>query len=227
MNHINVVRVKAVYNALEELKDKVVFVGGATLAFYSERQQFEVRPTDDIDVIVEILNYAGRAALEEKLRSIGFQHDIESAVICRFKIRGITVDIMPTDDPSVGFKNRWYPDGFRNAVSHRIDDTVTIKILSAPFFIATKLEAFKGRGKEDGRTSQDFEDIVFVLENRGQIWEEMRNCEAELKTYLISEFCNLIVHPAIFEWIDCHVEQGSPPLTVYILAQLKAFCTSQ
>ena len=33
MSHINVVRIKAVYNALDELKDKVVFVGGATVSF--------------------------------------------------------------------------------------------------------------------------------------------------------------------------------------------------
>ena len=224
MSHINVVRIKAVYNALDDLKDKVVFVGGATVSFYSERQKFEIRPTDDIDVIVEILNYNDRAELEEKLRSIGFEHDIESPVICRFKIKGIIVDVMPTDDPSIGFKNRWYPEGFKNAVAYQIDETVTIKILSAPFFIATKLEAFKGRGRGDGRTSHDFEDIIFVLENRNNIWDEMNSCETELREYLVSEFQSLMNNPKIFEWIDCHVERGSPPLSYYKLEQLKKIC---
>ena len=56
-NHTNIVRIKAVNNALQELRDYVVFVGGATISLYADRPIHEVRPTDDIDVIVEILNY--------------------------------------------------------------------------------------------------------------------------------------------------------------------------
>lgn len=224
MSHINVVRIKAVYNALKDLKDKVVFIGGATVSLYAERQKFEIRPTDDIDVIVEILNYVGRAKLEEKLRSLGFQHDMGSSVVCRYKIQDITVDIMPTEDPTIGFKNRWYPQGFKNAVSYEIDAKDTIKILSAPFFIATKLEAFKDRGKGDGRTSQDFEDIIFVMENRNSIWDEMVNCENDLRNYLASEFRSFINNPNILEWIDCHVERASPPRSYFILEQLKKIC---
>lgn len=107
--HTNIIRIKAVNNALGELKEKVVFVGGATTSLYPDRQVFEIRPTDDVDVIVEILNYTERGQLEEKLRAIGFTHDTESGIICRFRIQGIVVDIMPTDDPSIGFKNIWYP----------------------------------------------------------------------------------------------------------------------
>lgn len=51
MNHSkNLIRIKAVYNALGPLKDQVVFVGGATVAFYVDRMAEEVRPTDDVDV---------------------------------------------------------------------------------------------------------------------------------------------------------------------------------
>lgn len=108
-HHTNIVRIKAVANALNELKEKVVFVGGATISLYPNRKVFDVRPTDDVDVIIEILSYAERVVLEEKLRLIGFTHDTESAVVCRYKIDGIIVDIMPTNDPSIGFTNIWYP----------------------------------------------------------------------------------------------------------------------
>ena len=180
MNHqTNIVRIKAVANALRKLNEKVVFVGGATISLYPDRAVFEVRPTDDVDVIIEILNYSERAKLEAKLRSIGFVNDIESGVICRFKIQGIIVDIIPTNDPSIGFNNKWYPEGFREAVDYEIDEKNTVKILSAPYFIATKLEAYKDRGGNDGRTSQDFEDIIYVLENRETIWEEMNKVDEE------------------------------------------------
>jgi predicted nucleotidyltransferase len=222
-HHTNIVRIKAVANALTELKDKVVFVGGSTISLYPDRPVFEVRPTDDVDVIIEILNYVDRMELEEKLRSIGFTHDIESGIICRYKIQGIIVDIMPTNDASIGFTNKWYPDGFANAINHQIDEMLTVKILSAPYYIATKLEAHKSRGNNDGRTSHDFEDIIYVLENRATIWKEMNNAGESIKEYLQSEFLILLENPNLFEWIDAHVERGSPPATYFIMDALQKF----
>lgn len=226
MSHgINISNIKTVNNALGSLKDKVVFVGGATVSFYADRQVFEIRVTDDIDVIIEILNYSERNALEEKLRSIGFVHDIDSKIICRYTIEGVTVDIMPTDDPTIGFSNKWYPAGFKEAIDYTIDEMNSVKILTAPYFIATKLEAFKGRGKGDGRTSHDFEDIIFVLENRRSIWDEINTSESGIKEYLRSEFSELLNKPHIYEWVDCHVERASPPGTYYIIEELKKLCS--
>lgn len=222
----NILRIKVVNNALGSLKDKIVFVGGATISLYPDRdrQVFEIRATDDVDVIIEILNYSGRVALEEKLRLIGFEHDLESSIVCRFKIQGVIVDIMPTEDASIGFSNKWYPEGFKEAVDYTIDETNSVKILSAPYFLATKLEAFKGRGSGDGRTSHDFEDIIYVLENRSMIWEEMNELEGEIKNYLKSEFAALLNNQHILEWIGAHVERASPPRTYYIIEALKKFC---
>lgn len=223
-NSTNVLRIKAVNNDLGNLRDKVVYVGGATVSFYADRPVYEIRVTDDIDVIIEILNYNDRIELENKLRAMGFENDIESGIICRYKTRGVIVDIMPTDDPSIGFSNKWYPDGFIAAVDHTIDEFHTIKILTAPYFLATKLEAFKGRGQGDGRTSQDFEDIVFVLENRQTIWEELNQCDGKLNEYFIIEFTALLKHAYLYEWIDAHVEKNSPPQTNPILSALRKFC---
>ena len=222
MSHsLNIDRIKTVSHALGALKEKIVFVGGAVISLYADRAVFEVRGTEDVDVIIEIVNYSARAALEEKLRQIGFAHDIESSVVCRFKIAGVVVDVMPTNDPSIGFTNKWYPGGFKQSVMFTIDQKNTIKILSAPYFLATKLEAFKSRGKGNGRTSHDFEDIVFVLENRSSIWEEMNSLNGEIKAYLKHEFLLLLNNSNIPEWIDCHVERGTPPATLLILQQLK------
>ncbi len=224
MSHLNnILRINAVNNALGELKEKVVFIGGATISLYADRLAFEIRPTDDIDVLVEILSYSERVKLEERLRGIGFVHDLESKIVCRFKIQGIIVDIMPTDDPSIGFKNFWYPEGFKNAMDYQIDENNIVKILIAPYFIATKLEAFKGRGNDDGRTSKDFEDIVFVLENRKTIWEELKNSDLKLQKYLQAEFNVLLANPYIEEWIGSHLERGSEQSTFLIIEEMKKF----
>jgi predicted nucleotidyltransferase len=220
-HHTNKVRIGAVANLLGALRDKVVFVGGATISLYAEKPVGEIRPTDDVDVIVEILNYAERIKVEEQLRAIGFKDVADSNVVCRFQIDGIIVDIMPTNDPSIGFENIWYPDGFKQAVDYSIDERCTVKILSAPYFIATKMEAFKSRGKGNGRTSHDFEDIIFVLESRKSIWDEMKNADRPVKEYLVAEFQKLLQSPHIIEWIGCHVEKVSYPSTYFIIEELK------
>lgn len=216
----NISRIKAVYNALEELAEEVVFVGGATVSLYKDRPAVDVRPTDDIDILVELAHYSGYAAIEEKLREKGFVNDIESGVICRYNIQGITVDVMPTSDEILGFANKWYKEAFQNSEHYRIDEDYTIKIFSAPYFIATKLEAFKDRGENDGRFSSDFEDIVYVLNNRTSIWEEMAKANEVLRPYLINEFKQLLGNPYIEEWISSNLDYHEQSRIRYILGNL-------
>lgn len=83
----NIVRIKAVHNNLADLKNRVVFVGGATVSLYADRQTLEVRPTDDVDVIIELINYNDRAKLEEKLRSIGFQQTWDQLLLADLKFK--------------------------------------------------------------------------------------------------------------------------------------------
>ena len=55
----NIVRIKALYDALEELADQVVFVGGATVSLYSDRLATDIRPTDDVDIVIELADLWG------------------------------------------------------------------------------------------------------------------------------------------------------------------------
>ena len=170
--HTNVVRIKAVAESLKELKDKVVFVGGATVALYAQNKNItDLRPTDDVDVIIELASYCGYSSLDETLRKIGFANDVNSGVICRYTIQGIIVDVMPTEPNVIGFSNPWYPEGYKNAIAYNLDKNLAIKIFSLPYFIASKIEAFKSRGANDYRASTDFEDIVYVLDRGADLIE--------------------------------------------------------
>lgn len=82
MSHqTNVVRIKGVYNALAGLNESIAFVGGATVSLYADKpEQTDVRPTDDIDVLIEIGSYSEYVKIQEKLASLGF------IAICRQKI---------------------------------------------------------------------------------------------------------------------------------------------
>jgi hypothetical protein len=123
MSHqVNITRIRAVSNALGELKDSVVFVGGATVSLYSDRQSEEARPTDDVDVLVEIGTRWDFAAFEEALRKKGFQNDINAKYVGRYLLPGLVIDVMPTDESILGFSNQWYMEGFRTAVDYAIDE---------------------------------------------------------------------------------------------------------
>jgi predicted nucleotidyltransferase len=214
-----------VREALADLRNDVVFVGGSTVSFYADRESFEVRETDDVDVIIEVLTYPDHVKFEEKIQALGFSPDTTARVKVRYKIKGIIVDFMPTTDVAIGFENKWYPDGYKNAIEYSIDNNETIKILSPEHFIATKLEAFKNRGYSDPRQSHDFEDIVYMLENRNAIWSELANCAEPVKNYLKQEFGKLLSQKGIEEWIDCHVDFVSPPSTYMIIEELKKFAS--
>jgi predicted nucleotidyltransferase len=219
----NITRIKAVYLALEELAPEVVFVGGATVSLYSTRPETETRPTDDVDIVVEIMHYKDYAAIEDRLRSKGFVNDVESGVICRYIIHGVTVDVMPTSEDILGFSNKWYPEAFVNSIRINLEDGLSIRIFSAPYFLATKLEAFADRGENEGRFSSDFEDIVYFLNNRQSIWEEMKNADTQVKQYLKREFAKLLDQKYIDEWISVHLDYSEQRRVGFILGSLAEF----
>lgn len=219
----NITRIKAVYNALEEMASEVVFVGGATVSLYTDRPGGETRPTEDVDILVEVAHYSGYAVVEEKLRAKGFVNDVESRVICRYKVNGITVDVMPTSEDILGFRNRWYKPAFENAVQVTVDTDYKISVFSAPYFLASKLEAFKHRGRNDGRTSSDFEDIIFVLNNRSVIWNELAETRGELRDYFFQELRSLLFNPYFEEWIGANLDYNEQGRVNYILKNIREF----
>jgi predicted nucleotidyltransferase len=204
----------------------VVYVGGATVSLYADRIATEVRPTDDVDILLEIATRGHFAQIEDRLRAAGFKNDTTAKFLGRYLFEGFIVDVMPIDENILGFSNRWYADGYRTAVQYPIDDGRPIKIFTAPYFIASKLEAFHNRGKGDGRTSTDFEDIVFVLENRRSIWQEMKAADEKVRAFLLNEFKTLRASRYIREWIDGHSDSYSPPGSYIILSDMDEFIIS-
>ncbi len=201
----------------------MIFDGGATVSLFTDRPAGETRPTDDVDILVELAHYNHYAAIEEKLRKKGFVNDIESGVICRYIINGITVDVMPLSENILGFANRWYAEAFSQAFVIDLDDRYRIKIFSSPYFIATKLEAYKNRGQNDCRTSADFEDIVFVLNSSITVWQEMSDAPNNLKVYLTTEFKALLSQPYIDEWISAHLDYQEQRRVNFIIGNMEEF----
>lgn len=226
-HHINLTRIKGVANALAEFRNDIAFVGGAAVSLYiDDPERAETRPTDDIDILVEIASYAAYTQLQEKLATLGFTIDAEAKVTCRFKYHGLTVDIMPTNGEILGLKNDWHQKGFAELEIYRLENSPDIQILPIGYFIASKLEAFGDRGGRDGRTSKDFEDIVFVMDNRKHIWEELAALTGDPASYIKEEFTGLLSTAHIEEWISGHLEPGTAgPRCQMIIKGMKTVIT--
>ncbi len=210
-NYKNIVRLKVIAKALSELSNRVVFVGGAVVELYTDDPaRGEVRPTDDIDVLIEMINLSNHAFLEDKLRSIGFRNDIDSGVICRYKYHDIVVDIMPEDSKILGFTNSWYSEGLKNIKSFMIDEEVEIMIFDLEYFLASKFEALNSyRHGGDFRLNSDFEDIIYVFDNRLNIIEELQAKKSPAIDYLRKEVRSLLERPNIDEEITSNLESSN------------------
>jgi hypothetical protein len=55
------------------------------------------------------------------------------------------------------------------------------------YFVATKLEAFHGRGANDLTLSHDLEDIVALIDGRAEIVGEIANANADVRVYIVAE----------------------------------------
>lgn len=223
-HNINITRIKAVSNALMRLKTEIVFAGGAVVSLYADESFREaVRPTDDVDVVVELVAYKDYAAMEAELRKSGFENDSTSKVICRYLYQGLIVDIMPTDSSVLGFSNQWYKPAFKQAYDVVLDEHHSVKIFPVAYFIAAKLEAFKSRGGNDGRTSTDFEDIVFVLNHRSSVWKELNETTGELRSYLKEELKAVLSSTYVDEWISAHLDYHEQSRVDFIIHSLEEF----
>jgi len=189
----NLAQLVAIAAKLEPLLDQIVFVGGCvTGLLLTDPAAAPVRPTLDVDAIVAISSYADFTLLENRMRELGFHEShAEAAPICRWISGDLILDLMPTDASILSFGNRWYPPALENAQRTRIAD-YEIRVITAPYFLATKLEAFHGRGRNDFRMSHDLEDLVTVVDGRHETVEEVHRSPADLQKYLSSEFRALL-----------------------------------
>ena len=97
---------------LQPLLQGLVFVGGCTTALLiTDDAAAEVRPTYDVDAIVDISSYAEYVDFSDRLRKLGFKEDTsEDAPICRWICGDLKLDVMPMDEKILGFSNCWYAD---------------------------------------------------------------------------------------------------------------------
>jgi hypothetical protein len=214
---------------LRSLLDQIAFLGGcATGLLITDVAAAPVRATIDVDAIIEVTSYAEFAALEQQLRELGFHQPMtEGSPICRWISGDLILDLMPTDPSILGFSNRWYGPALKHFQMVKIGN-YEIRLVTAPYFLATKLEAFHGRGKGDYRMSHDLEDIITVIDGRPELADEVSAASEELRRYLSEEFHRLLLTPDFSDALPGHLlpdhasQQRIPIIVSRIQRMIKA-----
>ncbi|GEO85946.1 MAG TPA: hypothetical protein DIC56_17845 [Rhizobium sp.] len=199
---------KAVAVALgDELRARLVFVGGCTTALYiTDPITLEgVRATDDVDLIVDLAGFAEWAELMDRLRERGFAEAADDNVICRMRLGELKVDFMPDDATILGFSNRWYAKGVETAVPAMLEKALEIRHLTPPLFVATKLEAYRGRGGGDLIGSRDTEDILLLVDGREELVEEIAAADPEIRIYIAEQITGLLADPNFEHFLQGNV----------------------
>ena len=151
-----------------------------------------MRPTTDVDVIAEVYSYAEYDALSDRLRELGLTEDNrEDAPTCRWRHGSLAIDVMPVDGAVLGFANRWYQPAMETA--ERVDLAgLTLRCITPVYFVATKLEAFHGRGDGDYSASHDLEDAIAVVDGRPELVDEILGARQDVRGYIRETFAKLL-----------------------------------
>jgi len=134
---INLAVVAEIAEALKEYNQKMVFVGGAVVSLYTDDTAAdEIRPTEDIDMTLNVVSLKEWNNIQKDLADLGFHPDPFGHAICSYKYKDIPVDIMAAEEGLFGPTNRWYKIGFMDLWKVKVK-TQEINILKAPCYLAT------------------------------------------------------------------------------------------
>jgi hypothetical protein len=207
-NDVNVLMLdSAAQRRGDDLLRELVFVGGAVAGLLiTDPAMPAIRPTEDVDLLVQALTLADYHRVEKTLAARGFTHDMSpDAPICRWRVGGVAVDVMPALEGILGFSNPWYPLVLDTTEPLALPSGTVIRLVAAPVFLATKLEAFSGRGQGDYLFSHDLGDFLAVIDGRDSLVDECRTSHAGLRAYLRKRVTGLLATPAFIDALPGHL----------------------
>ena len=115
------------------------------------------------------------------------------------------LDVMSTQKGALGFSNRWYEGAIQTATPASLPSGKVIRLITAPFFLGTKMEAFHDRGENDYFMSHDLEDFIAVIEGREQLLDELARAPADLREYLAEAAGKLLGNERFIEVLPGYV----------------------
>lgn len=192
---------------LGSIASDVVFLGGCAAGLLiTDKAAPPLRATRDVDVIAEVSSLLDYYELSQRLKDRGFKEDTTpGAPVCRLVAENIVLDLMPTEPTILGFGDRWFRQAMQHAWPFRLPSGDLIQMVSGPYFLITKLDAFIGRGNKDYLLSHDIEDFVAVLDGRPEIVDEVLRADPVLLRELAKRCSGLLEDTRFIQAISAHL----------------------
>lgn len=203
VNDPNIGLVELVAQQLGELRQDLVLVGGCAVGLLiTDHARPAIRQTIDVDLVAEVATLASYYEVEQRLRDRGFQE--QGDVICRWMKDDMILDVMPVIELGHNFINPWYSAAVENSARLTLPSGLDIRIITAPYFLATKLVSFNDRGNGD-YGHHDIEDIINLVDGRAELLDEVRKCDEDVQEFIMDEIDQLLADQDFTEQIAWHL----------------------
>lgn len=226
----NIEMLQIISNGLGDLVHKAVFVGGSILDLYiTDGAAPENHPTGEVDVIISVPSMFEYYEWEKAIEVRGFEKlgPLANGNGAQWKFGGARMNTVPMYADITGFRNRWYEEGIFHAQSFQLPNENAIRIFSPAYFIASKIEAYRNRGNNDFRMSEDFEDIVYMLDNRAEVKTDIFNSFYEVRNYIqlhFREFLSSIeLEEGIYNVLPIGAEEQEVQKILEIMKEVSAY----
>lgn len=223
-NDPNVPALELVVAKLGALTSELVLVGGCSVGLLiTDRARPPVRPTVDVDMVTQVVTLTAFYQTQERLRACGFKEANEDgAHMFRWRNDNLILDVMPSNDDFGHSSNRWYPKAVKSAMPYTLPSGSMVQLIAAPLFIATKFEAFQGRGKGD-YSHHDIEDIVNVVDGRSELTDEISKAPLDVRDFLKDEFDGLLANEAFHDRLPWHFnsDAGSQARALIVVSRMR------
>jgi hypothetical protein len=206
MPQLDIGPLRVVSTHLDKTGLEYAFTGGAVVNLLLDNPELaSVRPTDDVDVIIEVASEGSYDQLEVILRTSGFQYDMsKGAPICRWLLGSIVVDVMPTDGEKLGLNTKWFEEVLAEAVIIDYAHT-SLRVVSPLGLLVTKYLTFTERGEGDFFGSHDLEDFLTVIDGRANIVTEVDEARPDFRHYLVQAVQQLWKDPDFQDSLPGHL----------------------
>lgn len=212
----NISVVELVAHALGPITQEMMLVGGCAVGLLmTDTARPAVRQTGDVDLVAEIVSLADYYhSLTPRLKDCGFVESPSDDHMCRWQKGNLLLDVMPTKEVLPGHPvNQWYEEAFKHTQTIVLPSGQNMNLISAPLFLATKLDSFHSRGGGDYH-HHDMEDILNIVDGRPELETELRAVSSEVMDYLIDEFDGLLADSNFTDAVEWQFPGGRATIVI-------------
>ena len=207
-------RLVLVAEALGDLRQRIVFIGGALAPLLHTDPPFRgARITSDVDAIIATVSYVEAQRVRDEMVRLGFRSDLADPRHLHRWVgaAGVPFDLVPAGEhlgAASGPTGRLAVD---TSASTTLTTGLTIRHASAPGFLALKWAAYHDRGRQDPLYSDDLLDILALLASRPTLVEEVAAAPIELRTYVAEQSKAFLADPNAEDLLAAHLKNAQDP----------------